>query len=54
MTLIAHVFPEIVAPKNMVRQVSKKPCFRGPLHRQQGKWDETLLQSEGLHLYNIY
>ena len=24
--------------------MSKKPCFRGPLDRQQGKWVEKLLQ----------
>ena len=44
--LIDHVYPEIPAPKNMVRKMSKKPCFRGPLERQHGKWVETLLQSE--------
>ena len=32
----------------------KKPCFRGPLEKQQGKWVETLLQSAWQHLYNIY
>ena len=46
MTLRADVFREITAPKNMVRQLSKKPCFRGPLERQHGKWVETLFQSE--------
>ena len=46
MTLVADVFLEILAPKNMVREISKKPCFRGPLDRQQGKWVETLFQSE--------
>ena len=46
MTLIADVFWKIPAPKNMVRKMSKKPCFRGPLDRQHGKWAETLLQSE--------
>ena len=38
MTLIADVFRKIPAPKNMVRKISKKPCFRGPLERQHGKW----------------
>ena len=42
MTFIADVFPEIQAPKNMVRSISKKPPFRGPLDRQQGKCFETL------------
>ena len=27
----------------MVREMSKKPCFRGPSDRQQGKWVETPL-----------
>ena len=54
MTLIADVFRKIPAPKNMVRLMSKKPCFRGPLGREHGKCVETLLQSEYQHLYNIY
>ena len=31
MTLRADVFLEIPAPKKMLREISKKPCFRGPL-----------------------
>ena len=54
MTLVAYVFLEIPAPKNIVREMSKKPCFRGTLHRQQGKWVETLFQSEKQHVYTIY
>ena len=42
LTLIADVFPEVPTPKNMC----KKPCFRGPLDRQHGKWVDTLLKSE--------
>ena len=53
MTLIADVFSEITAPKNMVREMSKEPCFRGPLDRQHGNWVETHLQSEWQHLYKI-
>ena len=53
MTLIVDVFPEITAPKNMVRKMPKKPCFRGPLDRQHGKRVETLFQCEWQHLYNI-
>ena len=41
MTLVADVFPEVMAPKNMLRKMSKKPCFRGPLDRQQRKWVEN-------------
>ena len=54
MTLVADVFPEVIAPKNILREMSKKPCFRGPLDRQQGKWVQTLLHSEWQNLYNIY
>ena len=46
MTLIADVFREIAAAKNMGRKMSKKPCFRGYLERQEGKLVETLLESE--------
>ena len=46
MTLIADVFRKIPAPKNMVRLMSKKPCFRGPLDREHGKSVETMFQSE--------
>ena len=42
MTLIADIFAEMPAPKNMVRYKSKKPCFRGPLDRQQRNRVETL------------
>ena len=42
MTLVADLFLEIPAPKNMFRSMSKKPCFRGPLDREQGKCVETL------------
>ena len=54
MTLVGDAFPEIPAPKNMVRKMCKEPCFRGPLGRQQGKWLETLLQSEQQHVSTIF
>ena len=46
MALIADVFATIPALKNMVREMSKKPCFRGPLDRDHGKLVETLFESE--------
>ena len=46
MTLIADVFPEILAPRDMVRSMSKKAYFGDPLDREQGKWVETMLQSK--------
>ena len=46
MALIADVFPEIPAAKNMVREMSKRPCFRGSLDKEHGKSGETFFQSE--------
>ena len=46
MTLIADVFPEISAPKTMVRLMSKKRCFRGSLDSEHGKSVKTMFQSE--------
>ena len=46
MTIIADVFPVIPAPKNMVRSMSKKPYFRGPIDREHGKCVGIMLQSE--------
>ena len=46
MTLVADVSLEILAPKKTFEQMSKKPCLRGPLDKQQGKWVNTPLQSE--------
>ena len=54
MTLIAYVFLELLAPKNVVRSMFKKMCFTGRFNRQHRKWEETLLQSERQHLYHIY
>ena len=50
MNLMADLFREIPALKNMLRQMSKKTCFKGLLDKQHGKWVETLLQSESQHL----
>ena len=54
MTFIAYLFPELPAPKDVVRSMSKKLCFTKPFDRQHGKCVETLLQSERQQLYNIY
>ena len=54
MTLIANVFPELPSPKNMIRSISKKSCFRGPFDREYDNWVETMLQSERQDVYNIY
>ena len=54
MTLIADLFPELPAPKNVVRPMSKKLCFTGPFDRQHGKWVKTLLQRLRQHIYKNY
>ena len=54
MTLIAHTFPNLRTPKNVVRQMSKKSRFRGVFDKQHCKWVHTLLKSERQHVYHIY
>ena len=54
MTLITDVFPTLRTSKDVVRYLSRTSQFRGPVARQHGKLAETLLQSEGQHLYHIY
>ena len=49
MIFTVDVLPELWAPKNMVRLMSKRLCFRIPIDRQHGKWVQTLLQSERQH-----
>ena len=53
MTLIAGLFPILRTPKNVVRYMSKKSLFRGPLDRQPGKSAQTLLHYERQHRYHI-
>ena len=54
MTLIGDVFPKLKNPKNVIRSFSKKSIFTGPFDKQHGKRAQTLLESEGQHLYRIY
>ena len=54
MTFVAYLFPELPAPKDVIRSMSKKLRFRKLFDRQHGKCVETLLQSERQQLYNIY
>ena len=46
MTVIADVFPEIPAPKKMVRKISKRPSCIGPIDSEHDKYVETMFQSE--------
>ena len=47
MTLIAHVFPKLRTPKNMVRSMLKKFRFRASVEKQHGKCAQTFLKFEG-------
>ena len=53
MTFIADLFLKLRAPKNVVRYMSKKSCFKGPFDWQHGKRVQTLLWSEPQHRYHI-
>ena len=46
MTLITDVFFNLRTPKYVVREMSKKSCFRDPFDKWHGKRAETLLKSE--------
>ena len=37
MTLIADLFPKVQTAKDVVRQMSKKLCFRRPFNQRHGK-----------------
>ena len=54
MTLIANIFLNLGTPKNVIRQMSQKPRFRGPFDKWHDKRAETLLKSERQHIYHIY
>ena len=54
MTVFADVFLNLQTPKNLVREMSKKSCFRGSFDKWHDKRAEKLLKSERQHLYHIY
>ena len=54
MTLIADTFLNLRTLKYIVREMSKKPRFRGPFDKWDGKQDEKVLNSERQHPYHIY
>ena len=53
MILIADLFSKLRTPKNVVRYMSKKSCFKKPFDKQHGKRVQTLLRSEQQHRYHI-
>ena len=44
-TFIAYELSKLQAPKNVVREMSKKYRLRWPIDRQHGQRAETLIQS---------
>ena len=54
MSLIADVFSKLRTPKNLLRSMSKKSCFKGSFGKQHGKLAKTLLKFGWQHLYDIY
>ena len=54
MILIIYEFSKLRAPKIVIWWMSNKSCWRWPVHRQHGKRAETLIQSQGQHLYHIH
>ena len=54
MTLIPDFFSKLRTPENVVRYMSKKSCFKGPIDREHGKRVQTLLRSGQQNRYHIY
>ena len=52
-TLRADLFPKLRTPENVVRYMSKKSRFKGPLDSERGKRIQTLLPFERQHRYHI-
>ena len=48
--LIAHVFPKLRSPKNVVGQMSIKSCLKGTFAKQHFKRAQTLFKSEPQNL----
>ena len=53
MNLTPDVFPKLRTPKNMVRSMSRKTCFRGSDKKKHGKCAQTLFKFERHLLYHI-
>ena len=54
MTLIPYVFRNLQTVKNVVKQMSKKSCFRRLFDKQYGKRAQALLKSAQQQLYHSY
>ena len=45
MTLIAYLFPKLRTAKDVIRKMSKNPCFRTPFDSRYAKESQTVLKS---------
>ena len=50
---IAYVFTKTRIPKDVVRQMPKKSCFRRLYYKQHRKRFQTVLKYERQHFYQI-
>ena len=53
MTLITDLFPKLLSPKNVIRWMSVKSCFRGQFHNKHDKRVQRLLKAAQRYLYHI-
>ena len=54
MTVIAYVFLKLQTAKELVREAPKKSLFRRLFGKLHDKQSQTLMKSQGQHLYQIY
>ena len=54
MNLIAYVLTQLQTSRGVVKQMSKKPRFKKPYHKQNPKRSETLLKPARQHRCHIY
>ena len=54
MTLIVHLFPKLWTAKDLVRKISKKPCFGTSFERQYAKRSQKLLKSARQYFYHFF
>ena len=54
MSLIADVFTKSRTPKDVVRWMSKRPCFRTSFNSQHAKGSQALMNSKREHCYHIF
>ena len=54
MSVITNVFVKLKTAKDMVRQMSEKPCLRTPFDSQHIKGSQTLVKPAREQFYHIF